>query len=417
MTSPDAPSSGAPVRKRGFEPLPEWVGPTTRLVHGARRPDWNAGAVTPPIYQTSTYHWPAEHSESTELNRPYLYSRFENPTADVPAELIRQLEGGEAAKLFGSGMGAITATVLSLVRTGDEVVSAGCLYGGTTDLLTDFLPRMGVGVRVLSDDDAQQPEGRLGARTRLVVLESPTNPTLRVHDIARWARASDAVGALLVVDNTFASPINQRPIALGADLVVHSATKYLGGHTDLIAGAVVGAKGLVGRIDQKTYFGSALDPFAAFLLARSLKTLAIRVERQNENGSRVAAASDGHPAVARVHYPGRASAEEEAIAARQMLGRGGVVALSLRGGASAADRFLRHLRFVHVAASLGGVESLASIPRLTSHRHATAAELAAAGIDDGLVRLAFGIEDSADLVRDVTEALDALGHGTKAAPL
>ncbi len=417
MTSPEPPGSGPPARRRGFEPLPEWVGPTTRLVHGARRPDWNAGAVTPPIYQTSTYHWPAEHSESTEFNRAYLYTRFENPTADVPAELIRQLEGGEAAKLFGSGMGAITSTVLSLVQTGDKVVSAGGLYGGTTDLLTDLLPRMGIGVRVLSDDEAQTPEGRVDPRTRLVMLESPTNPTLRVHDIARWARAADAVGALLVVDNTFASPINQRPLALGADLVVHSATKYLGGHSDLIAGAVVGAKALVGRIDQKTYFGSALDPFAAFLLARSLKTLALRVERQNENGARVASAVAGHPAVARVHYPGRASPDEEAIATRQMRGRGGVVALSLRGGVSAAERFLRYLRFVHVAASLGGVESLASIPRLTSHRHASEAELAAAGIDDGLVRLAFGIEDPADLVRDVTEALDALGEGTKAAPL
>ena len=406
----------APVR-RGFEPLPEWVGPTTRLVHGARRPDWNAGAVVPPVYQTSTFHWPAEHSEATAHSRPYLYTRVENPTADVPAELIRQLEGGEAAKLFGSGMGAISATVLSLVQSGDEVVAAGGLYGGTTDLVTDLLPRIGVRARVLTDDEAAAPEARLGPTSRLVLLESPTNPCLRVHDIARWARACDAVGALLVVDNTFASPVNQNPLALGADLVVHSATKYLGGHSDLIAGALVGPRALVDRVDAKTYYGSSLDPFAAFLLARSLKTLALRVARQNANGAAVAAAAARHPAVARVHYPGRASPEEEALAARQMRGRGGVLALSLRGGAPAVERFVSRLRFAHIAASLGGVETLVSVPRLTSHRHMNDAELRAAGIDDGLVRLALGIEDTDDLLRDVTEALDALPPSPRAAPL
>ena len=417
MNATPSETPNRPERRREFEPLPEWVGPTTRLVHGARRPDWNAGAVVPPIYQTSTYHWPAEHSEATRLGRAYLYTRFENPTAEGPAEIIRQLEGGEAAKLFGSGMGAITSTVLSLIQSGDEVVCAGGLYGGTTDLATDLLPKFGVRVRRFTDDEAGAPEGRLGSGTRLVLLESPTNPLLRVHDIGRWARACDAVGALLLVDNTFASPVNQNPLGLGADLVVHSATKYLGGHSDLIAGVVTGPKALVDRIDAQTYFGAALDPFAAFLLARSLKTLALRVARQNANGAAVAAAAAEHPAVARVHYPGRASAEEEAIAARQMRGRGGVLALSLRGGGPALERFLSHLRFAHVAASLGGVETLVSVPKLTSHRHMSDEELRTAGIDDGLVRIALGIEDTADLVRDVTEALDSLVPSGRAAPL
>jgi cystathionine beta-lyase/cystathionine gamma-synthase len=397
--------------------MPAWAGPTTRLVHGARRPDWNAGAVVPPIYQTSTFHFPAEYSEGAERGQTYLYTRVDNPTVEVPAELIRQLEGGEDVRLFGSGMGAISATVLSLVKPGDEVLAAGGLYGGTTDLLSDFLPRFGVRARFLSDGDAREPEGALRPETRLVLLESPTNPLLRVHDIARWAAACDRVGALLIVDNTFATPINQTPLALGADLVVHSATKYLGGHSDLVAGALIGPKRLVGRVDAQRYFGAALDPFAAYLLDRSLKTLALRVERQNANGVLVATAVDGHPAVARVHYPGRASPEEEAIAAHQMRGRGGVVSLSLKGGASAVDRFLRGLRFVHVAASLGGVESLASVPRLTSHRHASPEELRIAGIDDGLVRLAFGIEDPGDLIRDVTDSLDALSGSPMAPPL
>jgi cystathionine beta-lyase/cystathionine gamma-synthase len=397
--------------------VPPWAGTTTRLVHGARRPDWNAGAVVPPIYQTSTFHFPADHSEGAERGGTYLYSRLENPTVEVAAELIRQLEGGEAVRLFGSGMGAITATVLSLVQPGDEVVAAGGLYGGTTDLVTELLPRFGVRVRALSDAAARSPESLLGPESRLVILESPTNPLLHVHDIERWSATCDRAGAMLLVDNTFATPINQTPLALGADLVVHSATKYLGGHSDLLAGALVGPQRLVGRVDAKGYFGAPLDPFAAYLLGRSLKTLALRVARQNENGARVAASVQSHRAVARVHYPGRASAEEESIAARQMRGRGGVVSLSLNGGAEAVDRFLRHLRFVHTAASLGGVESLASVPRATSHRHGRAEELRAAGIDDGLVRLSFGIEDPDDLVRDVTEALDALGDRSKAPPL
>jgi cystathionine beta-lyase/cystathionine gamma-synthase len=394
--------------KARFTPLPPWVGPTTRLVHGARRPERNAGAVTAPIYQTSTFHYPAEHSEAEGPGETHLYTRPDNPTFEVPAELIRQLEGGEAARLFASGMGAMVATVLALVRAGDEVVAAGGLYGGTTDFLSDLLPRYGVAARSLLDEDAAVPEGRLSRSTRLVILETPTNPILRVHDIARWATECDRAGALLVVDNTFATPINQTPLALGADLVVESGTKYLGGHADLVAGALVGPRSLVERVDQLAYLGATPDPVAAFLLARGLRTLALRVERQNTNGAAVAAAVEHHPAVARVHYPGRASTEEERIAVRQMRGRGGVLALSLHGGAAAADRFLHALRFVHVASSFGGVESLASVPRLTSHRHLTDTERHDRGIDDGLVRLALGIEDPADLIRDVTEALDAL---------
>ena len=417
MTSPD-PETGRFGRSRArFEPLPPWVGPSTRLVHGARRPERNAGAVVPPIYQTSTFHFPAEHSEAEGPGETHLYSRTDNPTLEGPAELVRQLEGGEAARLFASGMGALVGTVLSLVRSGDEVVAAGGLYGGTTDFLTDLLPRYRVATRALADRESDSPEGRLTNRSRLVILETPTNPLLRVHDIARWASECDRVGALLVVDNTFATPINQTPLALGADLVVHSATKYLGGHADLLAGVVAGPHSLVDRIDELGYLGATLDPFAAFLLARSLKTLALRVERQNANGAAVAAAAALHRAVARVHYPGRASPEDESVAARQMRGRGGTLAISLRGGAGAASRFLGRLRFAHVASSLGGVESLASIPRQTSHRHLSDAARHAAGIDDGLVRLALGIEDTADLVRDVTEALDALEDAPRAAPL
>ncbi len=406
MTSEEPSSSAGAVPRRRFEPLPEWVGPSTRLVHGARRPELNAGAVVPPIYQTSTFHWPAAHSESAERSAAYLYTRTDNPTIELPTETVRQLEGGEAARLFGSGMGAITASVLSLLKAGDEVVALESLYGGTTDLLTDLLPRYGVTVREVPDAVAREPHRAVGTGTRLVVIESPTNPTLRVHDICRWADAAHRVGAVLLVDNTFATPINQNPLALGADLVVHSATKYLGGHSDLVAGIVVGAEHLVERIDAKGYLGSTADPLGAFLLARGLKTLALRVARQNENAFRVAEAIRDHRAVARVHYPGWSDDAEDAIARRQMRGRGGLVSISLEGGAAAVEPFLFQLRFVHVAASLGGVESLVSVPRQTSHRHLDASQRTSRGIDDGLVRLSFGIEDPADLVRDVTEALD-----------
>jgi cystathionine gamma-synthase len=403
----EEPAPPDPVARR-FRPLPPWVGPGTRLVHSGDRPDLNAGAVVPPIYQTSTFHYPEAFSEAKGFGETYLYSRMRNPTVEGPEEVLREIEGGESARLFASGMGAITATVLSLVKPGDRVVALADLYGGTVGLVKEMLPRFGVRAEMVGPAESRDPERALAGGARLVLLETPTNPVLRVHDLARWAAASHRSGALLVVDNTFASPINQHPLALGADLVVHSATKYLGGHSDLLAGAVVGARGLVDQIDAQHYLGAPLDPFAAFLLHRSLRTLALRVARHNENGRRVAEALAHHPAVARIHYPGWASAEEEAIASRQMRGRGGVLALSLRGGAPAVDRFLRGLRLVHVAASLGGVESLASVPRDTSHTHFTPEELAACGIDPGLVRISLGIEEPDDLVRDLSEALDAV---------
>ena len=400
-----APPSVPPTARRGRRPLPEWAGTATRLVHGERRPDFNAGAVVFPIYQTTTYRYPKEHSEAD--GDAYLYSRNRNPTVEGPAAILRDLEGGEDARLFASGMAAMSAAVLSLVRSGDEVVALTDLYGGSRGLLRQLLPRYGMNLREVAEPEARNPESVVSPRTRLVVIETPTNPVLRVHDIARWAAAAHRVGAHLLVDGTFATPINQRPLELGADLVVHSATKYLGGHSDVTAGAVVGARALLERVDPHQELGGSLDPFSAFLLHRSLKTLALRVARHNETGRTVVAALERHPAVERLYYPGRSSAEEEQIAARQMRGRGGMLALAVRGGGAAADRFLAHLRIVEVAASLGGVESLASRPAATSHRHLTPEERARIGIDEGLVRLSLGIEDPPDLVRDISEALDA----------
>ncbi len=416
MTDPSPPAEEDPkarvgrnrrTRRPPFDGLPEWVAPATRLVHGNRRPDPLAGSVVLPIYQTSTFHYPAAYSESAEHGGVYFYTRLKNPTVEAAAELVRQLEGGEDARLFASGMGAISAVFFSLARPGEEVVALDNLYGGTQDLLRWAGPQFGIPVRWVSDSEARTPERAIGPATRLVFLESPTNPLLRVHDLARWAQRAREFGAVTVVDNTFASPVNQSPLGLGADLVVHSATKYLGGHADLLGGAVVGSERLLERIDPQDTLGAVMDPFAGFLLNRGLRTLALRVERQNRTGREVAEALAGHPKVERVYYPGRGDAEQEAIADRQMCGRGGMVSISVAGGLDAARRFLHRLRLVHIAASLGGVESLASIPGETSHRHLSPAERAARGIPEGLVRLSLGLEDPADLVRDISEALDA----------
>jgi cystathionine gamma-synthase len=296
--------------------------------------------------------------------------------------------------------------LLALLRGGDEVVATHDLYGGTIELLRTTLPRFGVEVRWVDSGPSNDPAGAVGPRTRVVWLETPSSPTLAVHDIRAWAAAADAVGALLVVDNTFATPINQRPLALGADFVVHSATKYLGGHSDLVAGAVVGPENLLARVDPvHSTLGGVLDPFAAFLLARGLRTLELRVSRQNDSARRIADQLRSHPNVSRVYYPGSASPEQEEVARRQMGGRGGMVSVVVRNGLEGARRFLRGLRFVHVASSLGGVESLASIPSETSQRHLTPAERAARGIDPGLVRISVGLEDPDDLLRDLGEAL------------
>ena len=392
-----------------FDMLPAGLGPSTRLVHGARRPEKNAGAVVTPIYQTSTFHYPFEFNEAEGRDRAYHYSRYANPNPEAAAELVRLLEGGQAGFAFGSGMGAIATTLLALLQPGDEVVALESLYGGTLGLMGDLLARYGITTRFIPDVKTDDPARAVQGNPRVVYIESPTNPCLRVVDIAAWARAAHRSNAILVVDNTFATPVNQTPLALGADIVLHSATKYLGGHHDLMAGVVVGPANLIGRVTgAHRMIGSVLDPFAAFLLARGLRTLAVRVARHNENGGRVATVAASHRQVRAVHYPGRDSPREEEIASRQMTGRGGMVTIDLEGGQKAAHRFMRELKLVHVAASLGGVGSLVSLPVETSHAQLSPEALRSRGITEGMVRLSLGIEDPADLESDVRRALNAL---------
>ena len=361
-----------------------------------------------PIYQTSTFHYPAEFSEAVE-GGTRLYTRYTNPSQEAAAEAIRDLERGEAGRVFASGMAAISTSVLSLVKAGDSVLTTPELYGGAAELFRDLLPRYGVRWRTVPAG-CQDPGPYFDATTRVAYLETPTNPLLRVYDLAAWAHAADAHRAAFVVDNTFATPVQQRPLELGADLVVHSASKYLAGHSDVIAGAVVGRRRLLGRVaDAARVLGGSLDPFAAFLLLRGIRTLPLRVARQSASAALLVERLASHPGVSKIRYPGRAGPEEEGIARRQMSGRGGVVAFSVDGGAPRLSAFLHGLKIVQVAASLGSVESLISVPAQTSHAALTPEARAELGLDEGTVRLSVGIEEVEDLWNDLEGALRSGG--------
>jgi len=339
----------------------------------------------------------------------HIYSRNTNPTARAFEEKLRDLEGAEDATSFATGMAAVSNTLFALLSPADRVVSLKDTYGGTSKLFLEFLPRFNVDVTLCDTTDHEAVEAEVARGCRLLYLESPTNPTLKVVDIARLAKAAHAAGAVVVVDNTFATPINQNPLALGADLVLHSATKFLGGHGDALGGAVCGPAELVHRIFHfREINGATLDPMAAYLLLRGMKTLHLRVARQSENALRIAEFLSGHPKVERVFYPGLAPHENHAVAARQMRGFGGVLSFALTGGLDAVRDLLPRLRYAHMAANLGAVETLVGVPATTSHVECTPEEMAALGIPEGLVRYSAGIEDCSDLIADLTAALDAL---------
>jgi cystathionine beta-lyase/cystathionine gamma-synthase len=385
-------------------------GPGTRAVHGRRaaRP----GPLTTPIVQSSTFAF----ASSEEMRRYlagdeglYLYTRYENPTLRELEDSLAALEGAEAGLVFASGLAAMTTALLSMVRAGDEVLASASLYGGTTRFVREILPALGVAGRFVAPADLAHVARVAGERSRVLVIESPTNPILDVVDIEAVARSAHDRGIALVVDNTFASPVLQQPLRLGADLVMHSLTKALGGHTDLIGGALLGSRE---RIDRaRSYLkvlGGCMDPHAAFLVLRGLKTVHLRVARQCDNALAIARRLDGHPKVRRVIYPGLLSHPGHEVARRQMTAFGSMVSLVLAGGLPAAERFYDALELVARAASLGGVESLVSLPVHTSHHGLTDEQLRVAGIDPGTARLSVGVEDAEDLIADLEHALGAV---------
>ena len=339
----------------------------------------------------------------------HIYGRNTNPTVAVFEEKVRLLEDAEAATSAATGMAAISNSLYALLAPGKRVVSVKDTYGGTSEIFTSFLPAYEVEVVLVDTDDSTAIEAEVAAGCDVLYLETPTNPTLKVLDLERLGAAGRAAGAIVMVDNTFATPINQSPLALGADLVLHSATKFLGGHADALGGVVAGRRDLVERIyHYREINGATLDPMAAYLLLRGMKTLALRVERQTANATAVAEFLEGHERVVGVNYPGLVSHPQHALAARQMRGFGGMLSFAVDGGLESVKRFLPELRLAHRAANLGSVETTVGPPSTTSHVEVSATGRAALGIPEGLVRYSAGIEHVDDLIADLDGALAVL---------
>ena len=383
--------------------------PATELIHPAEPPTRDVDSLTTPIYETTTFVFDnAEQVKAFNAGKSskFLYSRYGNPTVVAVERTIAALEGAERSLLFASGMAATSTTLLALLESGDEVVCCAAIYGGTLHLLADLCPRWGISARFVSLDEMAHPEAMIGDRTKLVWFESPINPTLRCVDIAAIASACRARGVTSILDNTFASPLNQQPIAAGVDVVMHSVTKYLNGHSDITAGAIAGPHPIIERVDKtRRLLGGVVDPHAAYAIGRGLKTLTVRMDRHNANALAIARWLEQDPRVEKVLYPGLPSHPDHELAARQMRGFGGMVCVDVGGGQPNAERFFDRLQVIKRAASLGGVESLCSIPVLTSQWGHTDAQLAEAGITRSMVRLSIGLEDPQDLIDDLDHAL------------
>lgn len=382
----------------------------TLAVHAGEGETLAVPSTTTPVYLATTYRFPDAAEAEAYLSSPegrWLYARLENPTVVAAERKIAALEAAEAACCFASGMAALTSALLSVLRAGDALLVCDTIYGQTTRLVQDVLARFGVQVQVAPLGRLAEAAAAAPAPVRALLFETPTNPTLRVVDVAAVADACRRRGILSILDATFASPVNLRSLPLGVDLVVHSATKYLNGHSDHLGGAVAGRRELVDAVEKvRRTTGGNLDPGAAYDLIRGMKTLEVRVLRQNDTALRVAQALEGHPRVERVMYPFLASHPDHALARRQLRGGGGVLSFTVRGGFPAVARVHDALRIVARASSLGGVESLASIPVISSHRAASDAELATQGIDRGMLRVSVGLEDPEDLVADLAQALE-----------
>lgn len=384
---------------------------STRAVWSGEPERQPEGTTVTPVFLGVTYAYDdvAEWRAVATGERPgHVYSRNTNPTVDVFETRVRSLEGAEDSTSFATGMAAISNTLFALLAPGDRVVSIRDTYGGTNRIFNEFLPHWGVSTVLCDTEDTSSLESEVAQGCALLYLETPTNPTLKVLDITRLARVARDAGAITVVDNTFATPINQNPLSLGADLVLHSATKFLGGHSDAMGGVVCGPARLVRRIFQfREINGASLAPMSAYLLARGMQTLELRVERQNASALRIAEFLSTHPAVEAVYYPGLSSHPGHDVARQQMRGFGGVLAFDLRGGYEAMERVVGALRLAHRAASLGSVGTLVGPPALTSHVELTPEQRAAAGIPEGLVRYSVGIENADDLIADLDAALVA----------
>lgn len=376
------------------------AGRSTIAVHGGAPPRGPGSPVAQPLMQSVNY---VQAFGTSDL----LYTRYGNtPNEEVVQKRIAMLEGAESALVLASGMGATACALLALLRPGDHLVSSTWIYGGTRRLLAEEFMSMGIDVTFADPDERRVWRSSIKKNTRAIFVESPVNPTCRVLDLDQLATLAKSQGVALVVDSTLASPINARPISNGADVVIHSATKYLNGHGDILCGVVAGTAPYIDEVRNKMIvWGQAPDPFACWLLERGLKTLDVRVRRCNENAMRVAEWCAKRPEIAKVHYAGLPSHVDHAIAKKMLDGFGGLMSIELAGGAAAADSFVRKLQLITYAASLGGVDTLVIEPRYSSHAHMTSDERAAIGIPDGFLRLSIGIEDADDIIADIEQAL------------
>ena len=381
----------------------------TKAVRGAADLDKKNGPLATPIYQTSTFEVTDNDEQLRATHTDHFYTRYGNPTNSVAEKRIAELEGTEAALTFASGMGAVTTTIMALLKGGDHVVAQRDIYGGVSKFLSQWLPKMGIETTFVDTSEYDQHERAIRPNTKLLYLESPTNPTLRVVDFEKVATLAKQYQLLSMIDATFGTPINQRPAEFGIDLVMHSGTKYLGGHTDLICGVVSGRRERMERIwETRTTLGNCMDPHASWMLVRGLKTLALRVARQNESAQRVAEFLSEHAKVRKVHHPFLASHPQFALARAQMSGGGGMVSFEVEGTGEDARRVSEAMRLFTLAPSLGGVESLVSIPVLTSHAMIPAEARAKMGVTEQLIRLSVGIENADDLIADLEGALEAV---------
>ncbi|MFC3721935.1 methionine gamma-lyase [Neoaquamicrobium sediminum] len=388
----------------------------TRAIHFGYDPLDYHGALNPPVFLTSTYAFDRTDTGSNRFTgdeHGYIYGRVGNPTTSILETRLAALEGGEAALATSSGMGAITSVIWSLVKAGDDVLADKTLYGCTFSLLLHHLARFGVTTHFVDMTDPANVAAAIGPKTRLVVTETPSNPNMRIVDIAAIAEISRQHDALFVVDNTYCTPYLQRPLTLGADIVVHSATKYLGGHGDLLAGAVVSRKELVDQfrfVGIKEMNGACISAFDAFLILRGLKTLTLRMDRHCETALKLAHDLQAHPRVDRVFYPGLADNPQHELAARQMKAFGGMIAMELKGGLAAGKAFMDAASLITRAVSLGDAETLVQHPASMTHATYAPEERAAHGFTDGLIRLSVGLEDYDDLRGDILQALDRAGQ-------
>src|SRR5580693_8319920 len=381
----------------------------TKAVRGNASLDKKNGPLATPIFQTSTFEVVDNDEELRATHTDHFYTRYGNPTNTVAEQTIAQLEGVDAALTFASGMGAVTTTIMALLKSGDHIVAQRDIYGGVNKFLSQWLPKMGIETTFVDTVDYEQHARAIRPHTKLLYLESPTNPTLRVVDFKKVAAVAKQHQLMSMIDATFGTPINQHPAQFGIDLIMHSGTKYLAGHTDLICGVVAGPGNLIEKIHgTRTTLGNCMDPHASWVLVRGLKTLAVRVARQNENAQRVAEFLSEHARVRSVHYPFLKSHPQYAVARQQMSGGGGMVTFEVEGTGEDARRVSEAMRLFTLATSLGGVESLVSIPVLTSHAMIPAEARAKMGVTEQMIRLSVGIENADDLIADLEHALEVV---------